>query len=408
MRYAYLLLPVLLLLASCEDQKPSGTPSAHQGTELDEQAGTPGDFYKRLSGTLAGKNVVVHLIKYGGHIGGYFQYVSQGQPIRLASTEDSAGGDHFKLAEVPVEGKGGNWDITLADKKVTGKWTGDNGTAADIALQENYPDGACPLNAFFYAAEGRVFYSMPYPCAHASYGIIWPAQDAGKEAAAFMRSAIATDMKLESAVGPFKALKTRAWRYFGNYRLDVKKVIDSNAAESERRSPAYQYETGFNHNVLYNDEHWLILEDVVSNYTGGAHPLYSKTYQNLDLSASKAWHLEDVVADTNTLGPLLNLAARDYFHLQPGQPGDDRMLVKSVPVTTNFYLTPGGLTFVYNPYEIASYADGTIPLFIPYSKILPLLTPAFKKRAGLEAEAAGSVMVRGLKKPDYFYRYNTV
>ena len=41
----------------------------------------------------------------------------------------------------------------------------------------------------------------------------------------------------------------------------------------------------------------------------------------------------------------------------------------SVFVTENVYFTEKGIMFVYNPYEIASYAQGIISIFLSYEKI---------------------------------------
>jgi hypothetical protein len=99
-----------------------------------------------------------------------------------------------------------------------------------------------------------------------------------------------------------------------------------------------------------------------------------------------------MVIDTAALRPVLNDAAIAYFKLKPGEGMEQRMLVDEVPPTANVYLSNTGLTFVYNPYEIASYADGQISLFLPYKKLMPFLTPEFKERMKL-TERAGVAML---------------
>ena len=41
----------------------------------------------------------------------------------------------------------------------------------------------------------------------------------------------------------------------------------------------------------------------------------------------------------------------------------------------NFYLNEKGITYVYNPYEIAAYYIGTLEVFIPYEDITVILAP---------------------------------
>jgi hypothetical protein len=42
---------------------------------------------------------------------------------------------------------------------------------------------------------------------------------------------------------------------------------------------------------------------------------------------------------------------------------------------TNFSVTPIGIKFLYNQYEIKPYAAGITELFIPYAQIKSLLRP---------------------------------
>jgi hypothetical protein len=42
-------------------------------------------------------------------------------------------------------------------------------------------------------------------------------------------------------------------------------------------------------------------------------------------------------------------------------------------VTHNVFLTTGGAVFIYQPYEIAAYAQGEVRVFLPLATIRPLL-----------------------------------
>ena len=394
---APLLILLLVIAGSCGNpaatQEEKTTANIKEGDE-----GTAGDFYMRLSGTLGGKPIVANLHKYGPKLGGYYEMAGTNRPVKLVSYQDTTLADrNYYLTEINDEGQAqqgiaAHWLITVDSNTVTGKWISIDGKmTADIALKTAYPDGSISLIVQYLADTGRLWKTLPEPKANIAIGIVWPHKDDRSESAAFLRSAIASNMNLEVAAGSsYQSLKTKAWRYFGNYRLDMKKVLDSTAKEETRKSFGYHYASTSYHYILYNDQHWLILEHAASNYTGGAHDTYGMSYLNLDLAASKAWTLHDIIPDTSSLQPLINAAARARFGLAEGSALDARLLVNEVPVTTNFYLNAGGLTFVYNPYDIASYADGVITLFIPYNKLLPLLTPDFKKRAGL-GEQSGSL-----------------
>jgi hypothetical protein len=154
--------------------------------------------------------------------------------------------------------------------------------------------------------------------------------------------------------------------------------------------------------VRYNEGGWLVTELATTEFSGGMHPNNSSSYSNIDLKEQHLWGLGDIISDTMALRPLLNDAAIAYFHLRPGEGLGRHLLVDDVPVTNNLYVGARGLSFVYNPYEIASYADGQISLYLPYSRLLSYLTPAFKKRMAL-GERRGVAMKPGLKpRPTHY------
>jgi hypothetical protein len=393
----FLVLLIFVAVTGCDESKPAAQ-EGNVAAEAATNGSTPGDFYKRLTGTIAGRPAVVQLHKFGTLVAGYYQYEGANLPVKIINWSDTVADNNYHLTEVDNDGDaqditGATWDIVVNGNAVTGKWTSPDGQSVqDISLQEEYPAGSIRLDAFYFTDTAQMFKTIKYPQANVTYGGVYPPQGEKGERNAFLRSAIATHMNLEGGNGMIKGFEVRSWRYFGNYRLDLASVIDSNASEAERRSMGYQYNASFYHNVLYNDNNWLVLEDAVAEYTGGAHGTYSSSYQNLDLTASRSWRLDDIVRDTAHLKPLLETAVRAHFKIKTGEQLGSRLLVDHVPVTPNVYLTPSGLVFVYQPYEIASYADGVIQLFIPYTGLMSLLSPEFINRQKLGTQG-GVVML---------------
>jgi hypothetical protein len=66
---------------------------------------------------------------------------------------------------------------------------------------------------------------------------------------------------------------------------------------------------------------------------------------------------------------------RPLVGLGAGEPLDKALFVKKMPVTHNVFLTTGGVEFVYQPYEIASYAQGEVRVFLPLGQVRALLRP---------------------------------
>ena len=49
--------------------------------------------------------------------------------------------------------------------------------------------------------------------------------------------------------------------------------------------------------------------------------------------------------------------------------------LKDIKVTENFYVNKDGIGFVYNPYEIACYANGTQTASFKWNEVSSLLKP---------------------------------
>jgi hypothetical protein len=128
----------------------------------------------------------------------------------------------------------------------------------------------------------------------------------------------------------------------------------------------------------------VTVEITSSEYTGGAHGNYAVTYHCLDVQEQKIWALPDIIdIDSSKLKVLLDIAARQYFDLTDSASLQERLLVNEIPLTGNMYITPTGIVFSYQPYEIASYADGVISLFISFHDLKGLLKDAFIRRINL-------------------------
>lgn len=52
---------------------------------------------------------------------------------------------------------------------------------------------------------------------------------------------------------------------------------------------------------------------------------------------------------------------------------DKYLLAREMTFTKNVCLVPGGVLFVYAPYETAAYALGEIAVFVPLAEVRPLL-----------------------------------
>ncbi len=131
--------------------------------------------------------------------------------------------------------------------------------------------------------------------------------------------------------------------------------------------------------IIRQDSSLTTLEISGYAFRGGAHGSSITTFINWNTKAQKGINLGDIfaanykdkltaVADTifRKEEKLSNTAslANDYFFKD-----------SKFALNENFLITPLGIKFLYNQYEIKPYAAGQTELFIPYAKIKTLLKP---------------------------------
>jgi hypothetical protein len=396
MTFRHCILPILscvIWLGACGQHSQTTVTSSSDSTISESEAAPVGDFYKRFSGTIAGKQVVLHLHRYDGAVHGNFQYTAIGETIGLHNWEDTIDDDQFYLLEAPETEKSNNdspahWAIRVHGRNATGTWTNASGNVHyPITLKEEYPVGSTKLQAVYFSDSASLIAGRAKPNATKAYSYLVPGDNTNTFLQNALKSIVATSAAATISVGD--ALSQMTKTYFDEYRRENSAIAEKH---SDLESFTLNYTSDDVLSVLYNDDGLLVIEDQNTEYTGGMHGNYGSSFSNIDVRDQRLWTITDMIVDTGALRPMINDAAIAYFRLKPGEGMDQRMLVDEVPPTANVYLSNTGLTFVYNPYEIASYADGQVALFLPYKKLLPFLTPAFRARLKL-AERAGVAML---------------
>ncbi len=111
-------------------------------------------------------------------------------------------------------------------------------------------------------------------------------------------------------------------------------------------------------------------------FTGGAHGFTRTQYLNFDKKAARELDNRELFRNLPGLETLAEAAFRKSQGIAPGADINSTGFMFEdnefrLPDTIGF--EPEGLVLLYNPYEVASYADGPVRVLIPYADANPYL-----------------------------------
>ncbi len=120
------------------------------------------------------------------------------------------------------------------------------------------------------------------------------------------------------------------------------------------------------------------LSNMSTGYSGGAHGYHAISFRNFSIKTQKELKLNELfVSDSNKT---LHTIAQKYYkmlhNLKANQSlVDNGWFEDKFILAENFSITPRGLLFHYNSYEIKPYAEGHTRFLLPYSKIKKIINP---------------------------------
>lgn len=129
--------------------------------------------------------------------------------------------------------------------------------------------------------------------------------------------------------------------------------------------------------VQHNTPSYVSLVSNGQSYTGGAHGNYHTLYIHYDTRDKQELLLSDWVSPerVNELTAIAERFFRTSEGLLPDQELDSYFFdFGRFSLPDNFYLADDSLHFVYNIYEIRSYAEGQTTVSVPWDEIAHLMT----------------------------------
>lgn len=114
-------------------------------------------------------------------------------------------------------------------------------------------------------------------------------------------------------------------------------------------------------------------------YAGAVHGNYGTGFYNIDrrtktLLRESDYFVEDYAAQ---LTKILQRRLLIGYKVKTLEELEEKEGISAMDLTPNdnCSIGPKGLTYIYNPYEIAPYAVGQVTIFVPYEDLQPILRP---------------------------------
>ncbi|MDQ6723347.1 MAG: DUF3298 and DUF4163 domain-containing protein [Thermoproteota archaeon] len=337
------------------------------------------NFYKRFEGTIAGQPVILHLHKTENKFSGIYYYRKTGGWLTIIA--DTIFSDSILLSEyAPVYNTNNDTDAEtlrpqlkckLQNDMLTGTWvSSDKKTSYPINLKENYPSGSYKFSLEDYADSIKAFPQKNEPMAEMNNSFVVCINNSWLNGE--IKKLLSFDSSLDFKAG-FNRAKTD---YFNDYKKDVADQTDTLYYQT------LNYSLSQNLYVRYNENDIVILESEYYMFSGGAHGNYGNTFFCFDVAAKKQLKLSDIIAvDSATLQPIVEKYFRTEYNVKSNL--NEILFNNHLPANDNFYFNEKKIGYLYNPYEVAYYAQGQIDVFIPLSALQKFINPDFKKRMGI-------------------------
>lgn len=161
------------------------------------------------------------------------------------------------------------------------------------------------------------------------------------------------------------SVKEAASHFLHSYEKDKKEFPD-----------LYPYDVEITMEVSLLNSDIISVKNKQYAYTGGAHGNATITFLNFDSVTGDKISLKSLFNDMEAFTKIAETKLREQYQIQDHEPinstgfwfDEDRF---SLPETIGF--TETEVVLIYNPYEIASYADGFIEITIPKQEVEPFL-----------------------------------
>lgn len=335
----------------------------------------PRYFNKRFEGSIAGNlGVTLLLERNNDELSGTYFYHSKKLPIPLIGKINND--ESISLREYIYDAKGeetisGYWSGTLTSKGLPGFWKKqENGDGSDILLKETY------------GADSAAVTTIPLASS-------WKQRRGEEEMGA------ETDyryLQLTSSKPASQRINDRLRQYFYGQvhdenpkkagmiptAADIEAQVWESGKEDIDWDMAYVADYIRSMSVVYNQDYLFCIRLSHYEFTGGAHGNSAAEHVVFDLATGEELTLKRLLKpgyekDLLAAGRAALLAASG------AKPTDSLveagLFEDKLELNDNWSVSANGISFSYDPYEIACYARGFVEFTIPWEKVRPWIRP---------------------------------
>ena len=247
------------------------------------------------------------------------------------------------------------------------------GKKQPLRLSEKYPAGSLPLSVYYQSAFRPLVTKPGSPRGSIEQCVIVPGESSNPLTSDTLKKII---LKMFSRrdfakTDPAWVLNSLQQIYFEDYistNEDLYKDIpDSHMLDWQFLKLMH---------IIYNDDDFLTFYVQTYAFTGGAHGLQTEEYSVVYTKTGTLLKASDIFKPDYEAGVTLLLTQK--LKSSNNLNGDQKLsengwFTDEIKPNENFYVTPGGIGFHYNPYEIAPYSSGSTDIFLTFGELGPFL-----------------------------------
>ncbi len=174
-----------------------------------------------------------------------------------------------------------------------------------------------------------------------------------------------------------KSFKDAANAYAKSYVEDYLKLSKEFDSDDYMNSFSFNYEESVLSKIYFNEDGFLNYSLDVFSYTGGAHGMGGTFCYVIYLKNTNLITLEEIFpySSLSSIGEMIVAQLiKDRELKTTGQLTEDGFFsVEEIMPTDNFYFNKEGMTWIYNPYQIAVFSLGEIRVSLKWENLKDLI-----------------------------------